>query len=185
MKPIFAEQRNAQASPNSAGSPTRPVGEFCARSWTNFIDRPIAGTRRRLKTAAQAIGQERALQNIVDDHVVLRDLSGEAGDDTGQSGTRAIAHAQFRDWHDFTEADVMLTMRPNLRSIIPSTTDLIRKIGVSMLASTALIKSSRLHSRKSPGADRRHCSPECQGSGRRRGAAARPASVVMSRTAPR
>ena len=32
MNPIFAEHRNAQASPNSAGSPTRPAGEFFARS---------------------------------------------------------------------------------------------------------------------------------------------------------
>jgi len=34
---------------------------------------------------------------------------------------------------------------------------LISSIGVSMLASTALIQSSRVQLRKSPGADRRHC----------------------------
>ena len=44
----------------------------------------------------------------------------------------------------------MLTMRPNFRSIMPSMTDLIRKMGASMLASTAAIHMSRSHSRKSP-----------------------------------
>jgi hypothetical protein len=52
---------------------------------------------------------------------------------------------------DFTEAEVMLTMRPNFRSIIPSVTALIMKIGASMLASRALIQVSRSQSRKSPG----------------------------------
>src|ERR1700722_12056957 len=35
MKPILAEHRKAHASPNSAGLPTRPVGEFFARSCTS------------------------------------------------------------------------------------------------------------------------------------------------------
>ena len=52
---------------------------------------------------------------------------------------------------DFTEAEVMLTMRPKRRAIMPSTVALISAIGVSMLASSARIQSSRSHSRKSPG----------------------------------
>ena len=39
----------------------------------------------------------------------------------------------------FTAADVMLTMRPNLRAIIPSTVARMSSIGVSMLASSARI----------------------------------------------
>jgi hypothetical protein len=51
----------------------------------------------------------------------------------------------------FTELDVMLTMRPKRRAIMPSTVALISSIGVSMFASIAAIQSSRVHSRKSPG----------------------------------
>ena len=81
---------------------------------------------------------------------------------------------------DFTEAEVMLTMRPNLRSIMPSTTALIMKIGVSMLASTALIQSSRSHSRKSPRGGPPALFTRMSGAGHAASAAARPASVVMS-----
>ena len=45
----------------------------------------------------------------------------------------------------------MLTMRPNLRAIIPSTVALMSSIGVSMLASSARSHASRSQSRKSPG----------------------------------
>jgi hypothetical protein len=51
---------------------------------------------------------------------------------------------------DFTPEVVMLTMRPKRRAIMPSMVARIRKIGVSMLASTALIQSSRSTLRKSP-----------------------------------
>src|SRR6202048_5360885 len=51
---------------------------------------------------------------------------------------------------DFTEPEVMLTMRPNLRSHMPSMVALINMIGVSMLALTAFCQSSTDHSRKSP-----------------------------------
>ena len=50
----------------------------------------------------------------------------------------------------FTALDVMLTMRPKPRAAMPSTTVLISSMGVSMLASTALIQASRSQSRKSP-----------------------------------
>src|SRR3954471_7736127 len=52
---------------------------------------------------------------------------------------------------DFTEPEVMLTMRPNLRSHMPSTVALISMIGVSMFALTAFCQSSTDHSRKSLG----------------------------------
>ena len=43
----------------------------------------------------------------------------------------------------FTAEDVMLTMRPKLRSIMPSIVALMSSIGVSMLASSARIHASR------------------------------------------
>ena len=51
----------------------------------------------------------------------------------------------------FTALEVMLTMRPKPRAAMPSTVALISAMGVSMLASTALIQASRSQSRKSPG----------------------------------
>ena len=51
----------------------------------------------------------------------------------------------------FTAPEVMLTTRPKPRSAISSTVAFISSIGVSMLASSALIQASRSQSRKSPG----------------------------------
>ena len=51
----------------------------------------------------------------------------------------------------FTAPEVMLTTRPKPRAAIASTVALISSIGVSMLASSALIQASRSQSRKSPG----------------------------------
>src|SRR4029453_15158982 len=51
----------------------------------------------------------------------------------------------------FTELEVMFTMRPKPRFIMPSTDALMNSMGVSMLASIALIQSSRFQSRKLPG----------------------------------
>ena len=80
----------------------------------------------------------------------------------------------------FTAAEVMLTMRPNLRAIMPSTVALISSIGVSMLASIALIQSSRVQLRKSPGGGPPALLIRISGSGQAFSAASRPAGVVMS-----
>ena len=80
----------------------------------------------------------------------------------------------------FTAAEVMLTMRPNLRAIMPSTVALISSIGVSMLASMALIQSSRVQLRKSPGGGPPALLIRISGSGQAFSAASRPAGVVMS-----
>ncbi len=82
----------------------------------------------------------------------------------------------------FTAAEVMLTMRPNLRAIMPSTVALISSIGVSMLASSALIQSSRVQLRKSPGGGPPALLTRISGSGQAFSAASRPAGVVMSPT---
>src|SRR5258708_25368365 len=81
---------------------------------------------------------------------------------------------------DFTEPEVMLTMRPNLRSHMPSIVALISMIGVSMLALTAFCQSSTDHSRKSPCGGPPQLLTRISGLGQAASAAARPASVVMS-----
>src|SRR3954449_988541 len=81
---------------------------------------------------------------------------------------------------DFTAAEVMLTMRPNFRAMIASTVALISSIGVSMLASIALIQSSRVQLRKSPGGGPPALLTRMSGSGQAFSAASRPAGVVMS-----
>src|SRR5205807_8472414 len=80
----------------------------------------------------------------------------------------------------FTAAEVMLTMRPNLRAIMPSTVALINSIGVNMLASIALIQSSRVQLRRSPGGGPPALLNRISGSGQAFNAASRPAGVVMS-----
>ena len=75
----------------------------------------------------------------------------------------------------FTAAEVMLTMRPNFRAIMPSTVALISSIGVSMLASIALIQSSRVQLRKSPGGGPPALLIRMSGSGQAFSAASRPA----------
>src|SRR6185312_7303908 len=80
----------------------------------------------------------------------------------------------------FTALDVMLTMRPKRRAIILSTVARISSIGVSMLASSALIQTSRFHSRKSPGGGPPALLTRMSGSGQEANAALRPSAVVMS-----
>ena len=81
---------------------------------------------------------------------------------------------------DFTALDVMLTMRPKPRAAIPSTVALMSSMGVSMLASTALIQASRSQSRKSPGGGPPALVTTMSKSRRTANTAARPASVVIS-----
>ncbi len=80
----------------------------------------------------------------------------------------------------FTAPDVMFTIRPNLRSIMPSTVALIKSIGVSMLASRAAIQILRSHWRKSPGGGPPALLMRISGAGQAARAAARPSSVVIS-----
>ena len=79
-----------------------------------------------------------------------------------------------------TAAEVMLTTRPNLRRIMPSTVARIRKMGVSMLAFSAAIHSSSPQSRKSPGGGPPALLTRMSGSGQAARTASRPPTVVMS-----
>ena len=76
-----------------------------------------------------------------------------AGDEASEAAARraAVAEAEDVDRCSFTELEVMFTIRPKPRLIMPSTDALMNSIGVSILASIALIQSSRFQSRKSPG----------------------------------
>src|SRR5882757_10659612 len=80
----------------------------------------------------------------------------------------------------FTELDVMFTIRPKPRFIMPSTDALMNSMGVSMLASIALIQSSRCQSRKSPGGGPPALLTMMSGSGQAASTCLRPASVVTS-----
>ena len=136
--------------------------------------------RARSHRRAQPIGVERAGQQVVDRHVVARDLAREAGDEAGEPGARAVGQARGTSIGAFTAPDVMLTMRPNLRAIMPSTVALMSSIGVSMLASSARIHASRSQSRKSPGGGPPALLTRMSGCGHAASAAARPSGVVMS-----
>ena len=80
----------------------------------------------------------------------------------------------------FTELEVMFTMRPKPRFIMPSTDALMNSMGVSMLASIALIQASRSQSRKSPGGGPPALLMMMSGSGQAASTCLRPASVVTS-----
>ncbi len=71
-------------------------------------------------------------------------------------------------------------MRPNRRAIMPSTVALISSIGVSMLASIALIQSSRVQLRKSPGGGPPALVIRISGWGKLSARLSRPPRVVMS-----
>jgi hypothetical protein len=73
----------------------------------------------------------------------------------------------------FTADEVMLTMRPKRRAIMPSTVALMSSIGVSMLASSARIHAARSQSRKSPGGGPPALLIRMSGSGTAASAAAR------------
>ncbi len=80
----------------------------------------------------------------------------------------------------FTADDVMLTMRPKRRAIIPSTVALISSIGVSMFASSAQSHAARSQSRKSPGGGPPALLIRMSGAPQVASAAVRPSGVVMS-----
>jgi hypothetical protein len=81
----------------------------------------LVGQATRLGLAADhrgdAIGVEEAGQQVVDCHVVRHGLARQAGDEAGESGARAVGEPQHVDRH-LHRAEVMFTMRPNLRAIM-------------------------------------------------------------------
>src|SRR5246127_5968565 len=175
MKPAEALHRKAQAAPNSAGSPTRPVGfdwprlasisskeTFCRRASYSMPERSRSvrngpGSRPLIVTLCLATCRAMPAQKAV-------------------RPARAPLLMPRLGIGDFTEPDVILTMRPNLRSHMPSTVALINMIGVSMLALTAFCQSSIDHSRKSPCGGPPQLFTRMSGLGQAASAAAPPAS---------
>src|SRR5207249_2118044 len=150
MKPACAPQTNAQSSPNSAGSPKRPAGLVRRRSrTTSSTVRPLVFAWMAMVERNRSVskGPGRRLLIVTLWATVLR-----ASPATNPvSPARAPFESPRMSIGCFTALDVMLTMRPKRRAIMPSTVALMRRIGVIMFASTARIHVSRSQSRKSPG----------------------------------
>src|SRR5947208_3029094 len=179
MKPAWALQTNAQSSPNSAGSPKRPAGVARCRSrTTSSTVRPLVFAWMAMVERSRSVskGPGRRLLIVTLWPTVLR-----ASPATKPvSPVRAPFESPRMSMGCFTALDVILTMRPKRRAIMPSTVALIRRIGVIMFASSALIQVSRSHSRKSPGGGPPALLTRMSGAGHAASSAARPASVVTS-----
>src|SRR2546430_2611082 len=179
MKPACAPQTNAQSSPNSAGSPKRPAGLVRRRSrTTSSTVRPLVFAWMAMVERNRSVskGSGRRLLIVTLWATVLR-----ASPATNPvSPARAPFESPRMSMGCFTALEVMLTIRPKRRAIMPSTVALMRRIGVIMFASTARIHVSRSQSRKSPGGGPPALLTRMSGAGHAVSSAARPASVVTS-----
>ena len=156
MKPAEALHRKAQASPNSAGSPTRPVGF----DWPRFAS--ISSKETFWRRASYSMPERsRSVRNGPGNKPLIVTLCFATW--RARPAQKAVRPARAPllmprlGIGDFTEPEVMLTMRPNLRSHMPSTVALISMIGVSMLALTAFCQSATDHSGNRRAAGRRNC----------------------------
>ena len=176
--------RKAQMAPNSCAVPKRRAGMALLRAssrvsigWPDFCAAPAIVTRRR--SVSKAPGS-RLLMVTLEPATLLRATP-------ATKPVRPLRAPLLRPSTSIgalTAPEVMFTMRPNPRSAMPSTVLLISAIGVSMLASSALIQCSRSQSRKSPGGGppalvttMSNCVP---GPPLAANTAARPCAVVMS-----
>src|SRR5207302_4807880 len=174
-----AAHRKAQASPNSLGSPTRPAGVAAPRfascsSNEMFSRRASYSMPERSRSVRNGPGNSPLIVTLY--LATCRASPAQKA----VSPARAPLLMPRLGIGDFTEPEVMLTMRPNLRSHMPSTVALISMIGVSMLALTAFCQSSTDHSRKSPCGGPPQLVARISGLGQAASAAARPASVEIS-----
>src|ERR1700745_1191942 len=149
MKPDEAAHKKAHASPNSAGSPTRPGGLDWPRlasisSKETFCRRASYSMPERSRSVRNGPGSRPLIVTLY-----LATCRAMPAPEAVRQ-VRAPLLMPRLGIGDLTEPEVMLTMRPNLRSHMPSTVALINMIGVSMLALTAFCQSSTDHSRKSP-----------------------------------
>ena len=98
MKPALAPHRNAQARPNSSGSPKRPAGLSFAALRQHLIDGNAALLGFRLcDRAAQPVGVEWTRQQGIDGDVVDHGLARDARDKAGEAGARAVGQSQHLD----------------------------------------------------------------------------------------
>src|SRR5689334_3758405 len=166
-------------APNSRGSPKRPDGvEFISASRTSSYGRPAAFARPSIVTRSRSVANWPGSRLLI---VTLCRTTLRASPATKPvSPERAPFDRPSTSIGAFTALDVMLTMRPNLRSIITSTVALMSSIGVSMFASSARIHAARSQSRKSPGGGPPALLTRMSGCGHAASARARPSAVVMS-----
>src|SRR5215472_14808357 len=179
MNPEEAAQRKAQASPNSAGSPTRPVGFDWPRlasisSNETFCRRASYSMLERSRSVRNGPGNNPLIVTLY--FATWRAIPAQKA----VSPARAPFDMPRLAIGDLTELEVILTIRPKRRSHIPSTTALISIIAVNMLALTAFCQSSTDHPRKSPCGGPPQLLTRMSGLGQAASAAVRPASVEMS-----
>ena len=96
MKPACAEHRNAQAAPNSSGSPNRFAGIAALRAADRLLERDALLLGGLLVVGAQPVGVERPGQHEVDGDVVLRHRARDAGEKGGEARARARRQVEAR-----------------------------------------------------------------------------------------
>ena len=180
MYPACWLHRNAQAAPNSAGSPKRPAGTVAAPA----LEPPrahAAPVRPGGDVGARAGRcRTRPGRRLLMRHAVPRRPGARAPPTKPVSPARApFDRPRMRDRRLHRRRGDVDDAAEALRPIMPSTAR-ISAIGASMLASSAASQASRSQSRKSPG--RRAAGIVDQDVGLRAGGerGARPASVAMS-----
>src|ERR1022692_2167075 len=96
----IARLRAAQESTSLAelgGAAEAARGVRAHLSLAQFLDRLPCGFRSRFEIAAQPIGVEGAGKQVVDRHVVPRNLARKTRDKAGQAAARAIGQAENVD----------------------------------------------------------------------------------------
>src|ERR1700722_6537919 len=101
------------------------------------------------------------------------------------SAVLAAVDKPIRGCGDFTIAEVMLTMRPNLRARMPGSRARISRIGAIMLLSNAAIQASRSQSCNLPGGGPALLFTRISASGQAASRVERPSALVMSATTQR
>ena len=144
MKPELAAHRKAQASPNSFGSPTRPVGFVAERlasisSNEMFWRRASNSMPERSRSVRKGPGKRLLIVTLCRATCRARPATKPV------SPARAPLLIPRLGIGDFTEPEVMLTMRPKRRAIIGSIVALISSIADNMFESSAAIHSARPH----------------------------------------
>ena len=167
MKPMLAEHRKAQASPNSAGSPTRPAASP-SRVPDQFVDRPVRCACGFLEAAAQPVGQERAGQDVVDDDVMLAICRARPATKPVRPARAPLLMPSSRDRRlhrgrgdvdDAAELPLDHAVHHGLDH-----EDRRQHVGVDRL--DPVVAAASRGSRRAAG--HRRCSPECRGPDRRR-----------------
>src|SRR6187455_1912145 len=182
-------QRNAQTAPNSSDLPKRCAGIVRLRSSAmTSIDLPVFATAPCIVARRRSVSKAPGSRPLVVTPRAAR-LLRERPATKPVRPLRAPFERPRMSIGALTAPDVMLTTRPKPRPAILSTVAFISSIGVSILASIALIQASRSQWRKSPDGGPPALLTRMSTCGQAASAAARPASVVMSpataRTSPR